>query len=112
MAVPPAEDREEQKPQAPEQLAGDLGKVEEPGAAPKELVQSVCVPEAAETALTRSLEDTPEGAPEGPLKTEKKEGAGGKASAAKSSGTPQDSDSSATCSADEVDEPEGSDKGR
>ena len=45
---------------------------------------------------------------------EKKEGGGpgGKGLAAKGSGAPQDSDSSATCSADEVDEPEGGDKNR
>ncbi|XP_013359092.1 PREDICTED: nuclear receptor corepressor 2 isoform X10 [Chinchilla lanigera] len=110
--VPLAEDREEQKPPAAEELAGASVKMEEPGAAPGESVKSECSQEAAEGALDKGREDDAEVVPEGPLKAEKKEGAGGKAPAAKGSGAPQDSDSSATCSADEVDEAEGGDKSR
>ncbi|XP_023576310.1 nuclear receptor corepressor 2 isoform X3 [Octodon degus] len=109
-SVPPAQDREEQKSPA-EGLVGASVKMEEPGVVPEEPVKSECVQEAAEGTLDEGAEDDAEVTPEGPLKAEK-EGAASKAPAAKGSGAPQDSDSSATCSADEVDEPEGGDKSR
>ncbi|XP_033618575.1 nuclear receptor corepressor 2 [Fukomys damarensis] len=104
VTMPLAEDGEEQKPTAGE-LAEDPVKMEESGATPEELAKS----EGTQDADTV---DNAEGTPEGLLKAEKKESTVGKAPAPKGSGTPQDSDSSATCSADEVDEPEGGDKSR
>uniref|UniRef100_A0A8C0I6D9 Nuclear receptor corepressor 2 n=1 Tax=Balaenoptera musculus TaxID=9771 RepID=A0A8C0I6D9_BALMU len=83
---------------------------------PSEPIKSECKEEAAEEgpAKVKGTEAAAEAAPEGALQVEKKEGGGpgGKGPAAKGSGAPQDSDSSATCSADEVDEPEGGDKNR
>lgn len=117
-AAPSAEEGEEQKPPAAQELAADVGKTEEPGEVPpSEPIKSEREEEAAEEGPDKvkggaeaAAEATPEGAP----KVEKKEGGGpgGKGPAAKGSGAPQDSDSSATCSADEVDEPEGGDKNR
>lgn len=75
---------------------------EESGGAERGLIQEGG-PEAAVEAV-----------PEGALKAEKKEasGSGAKGPAPRAQ-APQDSDSSATCSAaDEVDEPEGGDKNR
>ncbi|XP_057381939.1 nuclear receptor corepressor 2 isoform X18 [Balaenoptera acutorostrata] len=116
-AAPSAEEGEEQKPPAAPELAADVGKTEEPGEAPpSEPIKSECKEEAAEEgpAKVKGTEAAAEAAPEGALQVEKKEGGGpgGKGLAAKGSGAPQDSDSSATCSADEVDEPEGGDKNR
>lgn len=93
-------------------------KMEEPGEAhPVEPVKSECEEEAAGEGpdkVKAGQEAAVEAVPEGALKVEKKEasGSGAKGPAAKGSGAPQDSDSSATCSADEVDEPEGGDKNR
>uniref|UniRef100_A0A8C9QKW3 Nuclear receptor corepressor 2 n=1 Tax=Spermophilus dauricus TaxID=99837 RepID=A0A8C9QKW3_SPEDA len=102
--APPAEEGEEQKPSVAEEPEGDVGKMEESGSVPEEPEQGDCKEEAEEEGpdKARAGEASTEAAPEGPLKVEKK-GA---------SGAPQDSDSSATCSADEVDEPEGGDKSR
>ncbi|XP_068418791.1 nuclear receptor corepressor 2 isoform X24 [Eschrichtius robustus] len=115
-AAPSAEEGEEQKPPAAPELAADVGKTEEPGEAPpSEPIKSECKEEAAEEGpgKVKGTEAAAEAAPEGALQVEKKEGGpGGKGPAAKGSGAPQDSDSSATCSADEVDEPEGGDKNR
>ncbi|KAM9054805.1 nuclear receptor corepressor 2 isoform 14-T16 [Megaptera novaeangliae] len=116
-AAPSAEEGEEQKPPAAPELAADVGKTEEPGEAPpSEPIKSECKEEAAEEGpgKVKGTEATAEAAPEGALQVEKKEGGGpgGKGPTAKGSGAPQDSDSSATCSADEVDEPEGGDKNR
>ncbi|XP_069353318.1 nuclear receptor corepressor 2 isoform X1 [Eulemur rufifrons] len=112
-AAPPAEEGDEQKPPVAEELVTEAGKADEPGAAPEEPVKSECKEEAeAGPDPGEGTEAALEATPEGALKAEKKEGAGGRAPAAKGSGAPQDSDSSATCSADEVDEPEGGDKNR
>ncbi|XP_059750633.1 nuclear receptor corepressor 2 isoform X20 [Balaenoptera ricei] len=116
-AAPSAQEGEEQKPPAAPELAADVGKTEEPSEAPpSEPIKSECKEEAAEEgpAKVKGTEAAAEAAPEGALQVEKKEGGGpgGKGPAAKGSGAPQDSDSSATCSADEVDEPEGGDKNR
>ncbi|XP_066871223.1 nuclear receptor corepressor 2 isoform X10 [Kogia breviceps] len=117
-AAPSAEEGEEPKPPAAQELAADVGKTEEPGEAPpSEPIKGECKEEAAEGGPDKvkgGTEAVAEATPEGALKVEKKEGGGpgGKGPAAKGSGAPQDSDSSATCSADEVDEPEGGDKNR
>lgn len=117
-AAPSAEEGEEQKPSVAQELAADVGKTEEPGdTPPSEPVKSECKEEAAEEGpdkVKAGTEAVAEAAPEGALKVEKKEGSGpgSKGPTAKGSGAPQDSDSSATCSADEVDEPEGGDKNR
>ncbi|XP_014642726.1 PREDICTED: nuclear receptor corepressor 2 [Ceratotherium simum simum] len=117
-AAPLAEEGEEQKPPAALELAGDVGKTEEAGeeppAEPVGSVKSECKEEAVEEAPDRAAGGAAAVAtPEGALKVERKEGGGpGGKAAAKGSGAPQDSDSSATCSADEVDEPEGGDKNR
>ncbi|XP_054936583.1 nuclear receptor corepressor 2 isoform X2 [Physeter macrocephalus] len=117
-AAPSAEEGEEPKPPAAQELAADVGKTEEPGEAPpSEPIKGECKEEAAEEGPDKvkgGTEAVAEATPEGALKVEKKEGGGpgGKGAAAKGSGAPQDSDSSATCSADEVDEPEGGDKNR
>lgn len=118
-APPAVEEGEEQKPPVTQELAVDVGQREETGEAPPaEPIKTECKEEASEGgpdkakgAAEAGVEPTPEGA----LEVEKKEGTGGpggKAPSAKGSGAPQDSDSSATCSADEVDEPEGGDKNR
>ncbi|XP_061025329.1 nuclear receptor corepressor 2 isoform X20 [Eubalaena glacialis] len=117
-AAPLAEEGEEQKPPAAQELAADVGTTEEPGEAPpSEPIKSECKEEAAEEGPDKvkgGTEAVAEATPEGALQVEKKEGSGpgGKGPAAKGSGAPQDGDSSATCSADEVDEPEGGDKNR
>ncbi|XP_021554265.1 nuclear receptor corepressor 2 isoform X7 [Neomonachus schauinslandi] len=117
-AAPLAVVEEEQKPPVAQELAVDVGKTEEPGEAPPaEPIKSECKQEAAEEGTDKGKggsEASAEAVPEGALKVEKKEGGGpgGKAPTAKGAGAPQDSDSSATCSADEVDEPEGGDKNR
>lgn len=109
---------EEQKPPVAQELAVDVGKTEEPGEVPPtEPIKSECKEEAVEEGPDKGkggAEASAESAPEGALKVEKKEGSGpgGKAPTAKGAAAPQDSDSSATCSADEVDEPEGGDKNR
>ncbi|XP_032099722.1 nuclear receptor corepressor 2 isoform X8 [Sapajus apella] len=103
--VPPAEEGEEQKPPVAEELAVDTGKAEEP-------VKSECTEEAEEAPAQGKATEATEATAEGTLKAEKKECGSGRATVAKGSGAPQDSDSSATCSADEVDEPEGGDKNR
>nr|XP_036870291.1 nuclear receptor corepressor 2 isoform X12 [Manis javanica] len=116
-AVPPAVE-EEQKPPIAQELAVDAGKTEEPGeVAPAEPVKSECKEEATEEGPEQGkggIEAGAEAVPEGALKGEKKEGGGpgGRGPSAKGSSATQDSDSSATCSADEVDEPEGGDKHR
>ncbi|XP_036777674.2 nuclear receptor corepressor 2 isoform X15 [Manis pentadactyla] len=116
-AAPPAVE-EEQKPPIAQELAVDAGKTEEPGeVAPAEPVKSECKEEATEEGPEQGkggVEACVEAVPEGALKGEKKEGGGpgGRGPSAKGSGATQDSDSSATCSADEVDEPEGGDKHR
>uniref|UniRef100_A0A8C9CBD4 Nuclear receptor corepressor 2 n=1 Tax=Phocoena sinus TaxID=42100 RepID=A0A8C9CBD4_PHOSS len=109
-AAPSAEDGEEQKPPAAQELAADVGKTEEPVKSEREEEAAEEGPDKVKGGAEAAAEATPEGAP----KVEKKEGGGpgGKGPAAKGSGAPQDSDSSATCSADEVDEPEGGDKNR
>ncbi|KAM5190011.1 nuclear receptor corepressor 2 isoform 4-T4 [Callospermophilus lateralis] len=111
--APPAEEGEEQKPPVAQEPEGDAGKMEESGSVPEEPEQGDCKEEAEEEGpdKARAGEASTEAAPEGPLKVEKKEG-GSRRAPAKASGAPQDSDSSATCSADEVDEPEGGDKSR
>lgn len=92
----------------------DVGKAEEPEV-PEEPPRSVTSEhkEEAEEEPEDKAKGTEaiEAASEAPLKVDE---AGSKAAATKgpSAGPPQDSDSSATCSADEVDEPEGGDKGR
>ncbi|XP_027627962.1 nuclear receptor corepressor 2 [Tupaia chinensis] len=113
-AAPPAEEEEEQKPPVAHELAAEAGK-EGPGAAPpEEPIKSECKDEPTEGGPDRGqgseagTDAAP--APEGALK-EKKEGGSNRAGA-KGAGAPQDSDSSATCSADEADEPEGSEKSR
>ncbi|XP_054568371.1 nuclear receptor corepressor 2 isoform X3 [Eptesicus fuscus] len=119
--APAAEEGVEQKPAvAPElALAVAVGKKEPPDEGPPaQPIKTECKEEAVEEAPDRakgSAEAGAEPAPEGTVKVEKKEGgggSGGKAPSTKGSGAPQDSDSSATCSADEVDEPEGGDKNR
>ncbi|KAK2502011.1 hypothetical protein MC885_001044 [Smutsia gigantea] len=116
-AAPPAAE-EEQKPPIAQELAVDAGKTEEPGeVAPAEPVKSECKEEATEEGPVQGkggVEAGAEAVPEGALKGEKKEGGGpgGGGPSGKGSGATQDSDSSATCSADEVDEPEGGDKHR
>lgn len=116
-AAPMGAEGQDQKPPVAAELAVDVGQRDEPGeAAPAEPVKTEGKEEAAEEGPDKvkgaaEAEPTPEGA----LKVDKKEGGAGpsgKAPPAKGSGTPQDSDSSATCSADEVDEPEGGDKSR
>uniref|UniRef100_A0A8C6BWD4 Nuclear receptor corepressor 2 n=1 Tax=Monodon monoceros TaxID=40151 RepID=A0A8C6BWD4_MONMO len=109
-AAPSAEEGEEQKPPAAQELAADVGKTEEPVKSEREEEAAEEGPDKVKGGAEATAEATPEGAP----KVEKKEGGGpgGKGPAAKGSGAPQDSDSSATCSADEVDEPEGGDKNR
>ncbi|XP_062038203.1 nuclear receptor corepressor 2 isoform X5 [Lepus europaeus] len=112
--APPAEEGEEQKvPEAPE-LVVDTGKTEEPGPPPEEPTKSECKDEAQDEGphQGKGAEPSLEATPEAALKVEKKESVVSKAAVAKGSGAPQDSDSSATCSADEVDEPEGGDKSR
>ncbi|XP_040843066.1 nuclear receptor corepressor 2 [Ochotona curzoniae] len=112
-AAPPVEEGEEQKvPVAQELVRAE--KTEEPGSPPEEEVKSECKEEAQEEGSDQGKgpEASSEATPEGVLKAEKKEGGGSKMAATKGSGAPQDSDSSATCSADEVDEPEGGDKSR
>ncbi|KAM5238869.1 nuclear receptor corepressor 2 isoform 2-T2 [Ctenodactylus gundi] len=111
---PPADDSEEQKPSMAEELVANAGQ-EEPGAAPEEPVKS----EYEQEEATGDPDTGGEGGQEGPqatpevlLTADRKEGDGSKAQEAKGSGALQDSDSSATCSADEVDEPEGGDKSR
>ncbi|KAM9747899.1 nuclear receptor corepressor 2 isoform 23-T27 [Dama dama] len=119
-AAPSTEEGEEQKPPVAPELAADVGKAktEEPGEVhPAEPIKTECEEEAAGEGpdkVKAGPEAAVEAAPEGVLKVEKKEASssGGKGPAAKGSGAPQDSDSSATCSADEVDEPEGGDKNR
>lgn len=111
--VPQTEDAKEQKSGA-EELVIDVGKPEEPEA-PEEPPESVKSDHKEETE--EEPEDKAKGTEaietvsEAPLKVEETVS---KASVTKgsSSGATQDSDSSATCSADEVDEPEGGDKGR
>ncbi|KAM4827650.1 nuclear receptor corepressor 2 [Thomomys bottae] len=121
--VPLGDEAKDQKPLAAEELAPDTGKVEEPGA-PEGPSRSSKSEEEAEPEEARAEEaqsstpaqgagaEAPEPRPEGPLKAEKEDAGGSKAPSAKGLGAPQDSDSSATCSADEVDEPEGGDKSR
>nr|XP_035114030.2 nuclear receptor corepressor 2 isoform X16 [Callithrix jacchus] len=104
-AVPPAEEGEEQKPPVAEELAVDTGKAEGPA-------KSECTEEAEEAPAKGKATEATEATAEGTLKAEKKECGSSRATVAKGSGAPQDSDSSATCSADEVDEPEGGDKNR
>ncbi|XP_077015703.1 nuclear receptor corepressor 2 isoform X10 [Tamandua tetradactyla] len=114
VVAPPPEEGEEQKPPVAENLAAGVGKTEDPGEAPRDepTVKSECEEVALDKA--NSMEPSVEPMPEGPVKAEKKEGGGpsSKPATAKGSGAPQDSDSSATCSADEVDEPDGGDKNR
>lgn len=115
--TPVAAEGEEQKPAVAPELAADVGKKEEPDEVPPaEPIKTECKEEAAEDGPDQGpAEAGTEPAPEAALKAEKKEAGGGpagKAPPAKGSGAPQDSDSSATCSADEVDEPEGGDKNR
>ncbi|KAF6082204.1 nuclear receptor corepressor 2 [Phyllostomus discolor] len=110
-----AEEGEEQKPAVAQELA--VSKKEEPDEVPPaEPIKAECKEEAAEDGADKgAAEAGAEPVPEAALKVEKKEAGGGpagKAPPAKGSGAPQDSDSSATCSADEVDEPEGGDKNR
>ncbi|XP_015422704.1 PREDICTED: nuclear receptor corepressor 2 [Myotis davidii] len=114
-------DGEEQKPAVAQELAVAVavGKKEPPDEGPPaQPIKTECKEEALEEAPDKaqgSAEAGAEPAPEGVVKVEKKEGgggSGGKAPSTKGSGAPQDSDSSATCSADEVDEPEGGDKNR
>lgn len=113
-AVPQTEDAKEQKPES-EELMIDVGKTEEPEAPeePPESVKNDNKEEAEEEPEDKAKgTEAIEAVSEAPLKVEE---SGSKAAATKSStssGAPQDSDSSATCSADEVDEPEGGDKGR
>lgn len=118
-APPAVEEGGDQKPPAALELAADAGLKEEPGQAPPaQPIKAECKEEALEEGPDKAkgaAEAASDPTPEGPLKVEKKEGGagpGGKATPAKGSGAPQDSDSSATCSADEVDEPEGADKSR
>ncbi|XP_058137221.1 nuclear receptor corepressor 2 isoform X4 [Dasypus novemcinctus] len=113
----PAADGEEQKPPAAEEPPADAGRAQDPGEVPREepAVKSECQEAATEEAPGQApgAEASAEAVPEGPARAERKEGGpGGKPTAAKGAGAPQDSDSSATCSADEVDEPEAGDKGR
>lgn len=112
-AAPPVEEGEEQKVPVAQELV-HAEKTEEPGSPPEEEVKSECKEEAQEEGSDQGKgpEASSEATPEGVLKAEKKEGGGSKMAATKGSGAPQDSDSSATCSADEVDEPEGGDKSR
>ena len=115
--APAAEEGEEQKPAMAQELAVDVGKKEEPDEVPPaEPIKTECKEEVVEDSPDKgAAEAGTEPAPEAALKVEKKEAGGGpagKAPSAKGSGAPQDSDSSATCSADEVDEPEGGDKNR
>ncbi|XP_049476609.1 nuclear receptor corepressor 2-like isoform X5 [Panthera uncia] len=116
--APLVAEEEEQKPPVAQELSMDVGKPEEPAEAPPtEPIKSECKEEAPEDGPHKGKggpEASVEAAPEGALKVEKKEGGGpgGKAPTTKGAGAPQDSDSSATCSADEVDEPEGGDKNR
>ncbi|ELK26431.1 Nuclear receptor corepressor 2 [Myotis davidii] len=119
MAEEAEEDGEEQKPAVAQELAVAVavGKKEPPDEGPPaQPIKTECKEEALEEAPDKaqgSAEAGAEPAPEGVVKVEKKEGgggSGGKAPSTKGSGAPQDSDSSATCSADEVDEPEGGDK--
>uniref|UniRef100_A0A5F9C6X8 Nuclear receptor corepressor 2 n=1 Tax=Oryctolagus cuniculus TaxID=9986 RepID=A0A5F9C6X8_RABIT len=118
---PPAPGVAAPPPEPPTPLPEDNPAPAEPGPAPKATSPPHPRPHSSASVRTRpgrgphqgkgaepSLEATPEAA----LKVEKKESGVGKAAAAKGSGAPQDSDSSATCSADEVDEPEGGDKSR
>lgn len=118
-APPAVEEGEDQKPPVTQELAVDVGQRDEPGEVPPaEPIKTECKEEASEEGPDKvkgAVEAGAEPTPEGALKAEKKEGTGGpggKAPSAKGSGAPQDSDSSATCSADEVDEPEGGDKNR
>ncbi|XP_043758012.1 nuclear receptor corepressor 2 isoform X19 [Cervus elaphus] len=119
-AAPSTEEGEEQKPPVAPELAADVGKAkteELVEAHPAEPIKTECEEEATGEGpdkVKAGPEAAAEAAPEGALKVEKKEASssGGKGPAAKGSGAPQDSDSSATCSADEVDEPEGGDKNR
>uniref|UniRef100_A0A673VQD8 Nuclear receptor corepressor 2 n=1 Tax=Suricata suricatta TaxID=37032 RepID=A0A673VQD8_SURSU len=120
--APLAAEEEEQKPPVAQELSVDvdvdMGKLAETTeATPAEPVKSECKEEAAEDGPHKGKggpEASLEATPEGPVKVEKREGGGpgGKAPTTKGAGATQDSDSSATCSADEVDEPEGSDKNR
>ncbi|XP_060049263.1 nuclear receptor corepressor 2 isoform X5 [Erinaceus europaeus] len=109
------ESEEQKPPAAPQEPVLDMSKTEETGEAPPSTpVKSECKEEAAEGGSDTGLgamEARAQPTPEVTLKVEKKEGVS-KAPPAKGSGAPQDSDSSATCSADEVDEPEGGDKSR
>ncbi|XP_059532221.1 nuclear receptor corepressor 2 isoform X3 [Myotis daubentonii] len=120
-AAPAAEEGEEQKPAVAQELAVAVavGKKEPPDEGPPaQPIKTECKEEALEEAPDKAQGSTEAGAepaPEGAVKVEKKEGGGGSGGTApstKGSGAPQDSDSSATCSADEVDEPEGGDKNR
>ena len=117
-AAPLAVEEQEQTSPVAQELAVAVGGTEEPAEAPPaEPIKSECKEEAAEEGPDKGKggsEASAEAAPEGALKVEKKEGGGpgGKSTTAKGAGAPQDSDSSATCSADEVDEPEGGDKNR
>eukprot|EP00072_Mus_musculus_P074488 XP_017176251.1 PREDICTED: nuclear receptor corepressor 2 isoform X23 [Mus musculus] len=109
--APQTEDAKEQKSEAEEI---DVGKPEEPEASeePPESVKSDHKEETEEEPEDKAKgTEAIETVSEAPLKVEE---AGSKAAVTKgsSSGATQDSDSSATCSADEVDEPEGGDKGR
>ncbi|KAK7802334.1 hypothetical protein U0070_025286 [Myodes glareolus] len=111
-AAPQTDDAKEQKSEGEEVI--DVGKTEEPEAPeePPRSVKSDHKEEAEEEPEDKAKgTETIEAVSEPPLKVDE---AGSKAAATKSSGSgaPQDSDSSATCSADEVDEPEGGDKGR
>ncbi|XP_045152664.1 nuclear receptor corepressor 2 [Echinops telfairi] len=100
------EEGDEQKPTVVGELVVDVGESE----APKE--EPAGAKEEAEEDGTGRAKDVEGGAgatAEGAVKTEKKEGG---TTGSKGTGAPQDSDSSATCSADEVDEAEGGDKNR
>ncbi|XP_062942139.1 nuclear receptor corepressor 2 isoform X6 [Cynocephalus volans] len=115
VAAPADGEGEEQKPPMAKELEVGVGQMEEPGVAPhEEPVKTECKDEVQDESPDKGkgTEAGAEAAPDGALKVEKKEGGGSRATSAKGSGAPQDSDSSATCSADEVDEPEGGDKNR
>lgn len=108
---------EETAPDAPkdeQEPCPEAGDADQPGEAPSVTVKTESSEEAAEDVPSKAnAEASSEAVAEGTLKVEKEGvGSGAKAPVPKASGAPQDSDSSATCSADEVDEPEGGDKNR